>query len=75
LGQGQHAEAEPLVVTGYEGMKAHAARIPVRDQFLLREAAGRVILLYVEWKKPDQAAAWKARLGLGDLPANVFARP
>ena len=28
LGQGKFAEAEPLVVSGYEGLKAREARIP-----------------------------------------------
>ena len=32
LGQGRYAEAEPLVVAGYEGMKAREARITVPDQ-------------------------------------------
>jgi hypothetical protein len=34
-----------------------------------------VVRLYEEWNKPDQATAWKARLGLADLPADLFARP
>ncbi len=28
LGQGRYAEAEPLVIGGYEGMKAREAKIP-----------------------------------------------
>ncbi len=35
----------------------------------------RVVRLFEEWDKPDRAAAWKARLGMSDLPADVFARP
>jgi serine/threonine protein kinase len=75
LGQGRHAEAEPLVVAGYEGMKAREARIEVPDRSHLREAAARIVRLYEEWNKPEQAAAWKAKLGMPDLPAEVFARP
>jgi hypothetical protein len=75
LGQGRHAEAEPLIVDGYEGMKARAARIAVPDRPRLREAAERVVHLYEGWGRPDQAAAWKAKLELRDLPAEVFARP
>jgi hypothetical protein len=41
----------------------------------LREAAGRMVRLYEGWDKPDQAAAWKAKLGMSDLPADVFVRP
>ena len=74
LGQGRYAEAEPLVVQGYEGMKARESRIAVPFRSRLREAAERVIRLYEAWGKPEQAAAWKQKLGLGDLPADVFAR-
>jgi hypothetical protein len=75
LGQGRHAEAEPLVVAGYEGMRARAARIPVPKRSRLLEAAERVVRLYEEWSKPEQAATWKTKLGMPDLPADVFARP
>jgi hypothetical protein len=34
-----------------------------------------VVRLYEHWGKLDQAAAWKAKLGLPDLPADTFARP
>ena len=72
LGQGRYAEAEPLVVAGYEGMKAREARIAVPERSRLREAAERVVRLYEAWGKPEQAAAWKAKLGMPDLPADVF---
>jgi hypothetical protein len=75
LGQGRLAEAEPLVVQGYEGIKAREPRIAVPERFRLREAAERVVRLYQAWHQPDRAAAWKARLGLTELPADVFARP
>jgi hypothetical protein len=47
----------------------------VPDRPGLLEAAVRVSHLYEVWGKPDQAAVWKQRLGLADLPADVFARP
>jgi tetratricopeptide (TPR) repeat protein/tRNA A-37 threonylcarbamoyl transferase component Bud32 len=75
LGQGNIAEAEPLVVSGYEGMKQDESRIIVPDRSRLREAATRVIVLYEIWGKPEQATAWKAKLGMHDLPADVFAAP
>ena len=56
-GQGKYAEAEPLLVEGYEKMappKAAAIR--------KREALERVIKLYEAWGKPDKAAAWRMRL-------------
>ena len=73
--RGDPAEAEPLVVGGYQGMKAREARINASDQVLAHRGRGnRVVRLYRAWDKPDQAAAWAARLGLPDLPADVFAR-
>jgi hypothetical protein len=75
LGQGRHGEAEPLVVAGYEGMKACQPLIAVPERFRLREAAERVVHLYEAWNQPDRATAWKAKLGMPDLPADVFARP
>jgi hypothetical protein len=74
LGQGRLAEAETLVVQGYEGMKTRESRIYVPYRSRLREAAERIVRLYKAWNKPEQAAAWKAKLGMPDLPADVFAR-
>jgi serine/threonine protein kinase/tetratricopeptide (TPR) repeat protein len=74
-GQARYAEAEPLIVSGYEGMRAREAKIPAAAKFRRVEAAERVVRLYEAWGKSDQAAGWKARLGLADLPADVFAPP
>jgi tetratricopeptide (TPR) repeat protein len=75
LGRKKFAEAEPLLLGSYEGLKAREARIPAPERKRLTQAGDRIIRLYEEWGKPDEAAAWKARLGLRDLPADVFARP
>jgi hypothetical protein len=76
LGQGKYAEAEPLVIEGYEGIKARAARIPAPSRTpRLSEAAERLVRLYESWGKAGQATAWKAKLGLADLPTDVFAMP
>jgi hypothetical protein len=75
LGQGRYDEAEPLITHGYEGMEVRAAKIPALSKPRLAEAAVRVVRLYEAWGKPEKAGAWKARLGLADMPADVFARP
>jgi hypothetical protein len=75
LGQGKYAEAEPLIVLGYEGMKTREVRIPAPNRSRLREAAERVVRLYEGWGQPEKAATWKSKLGMPDLPADVFARP
>jgi eukaryotic-like serine/threonine-protein kinase len=75
LRQGRYAEAELLLIQGYERMKACEAKIPAPGKPRLPEAAERVIRLYEAWGKPEKAAAWKEKLGLADLPTEVFARP
>jgi tetratricopeptide (TPR) repeat protein len=75
LALGRHAEAEPLVIRGYEGLKARAGAIPLPSGPRLSEAAARVVRLYESWGKPEEAARWKTKLGLADLPAEVFASP
>jgi hypothetical protein len=75
LEQRRYAEAEPLVAPGYEGMKAREARISVPDRPSLLEAAMRVVRLYEAWGKPDKSAAWKIKLGMRDLPMDLFAAP
>jgi hypothetical protein len=75
LGRGRQAEAEPMIVPGTEGMKPRESPIPAPGRSRLLEAAVRVVPLYEEWGKPEQAVAWKARLGPRDLPIHVFAPP
>jgi hypothetical protein len=72
LGQGKHPEAEPLVVGGYEGVKAREAKIAATGKYKLSEAEQRVVELYKTWGKRDQAATWALKLGLADLPVDVF---
>jgi eukaryotic-like serine/threonine-protein kinase len=74
-GQKKYREAEPLLVQGYEGLKARAMKIPAKAKPRLSEAAERVVHLYEAWDEPEQATAWKAKLGLPDLPADVFTQP
>jgi tetratricopeptide (TPR) repeat protein len=66
-GQAKYDEAEPLLIQGYEGLKARATSHT--------DAAARLVRLYVAWGKPAKAAEWKPRAGLPDLPADVFTRP
>jgi hypothetical protein len=67
LGQKRFAEAEPSILSGYEGMKKREERIPTQAKAGLTEAARRVIQLYESWGKPDEAAQWRLKL---ELPAD-----
>jgi serine/threonine protein kinase/tetratricopeptide (TPR) repeat protein len=59
LGQKKYAASEPLLLSGYQGMKQHEALMPadLRDQ--LTRAAERLVQLYEAWGKPDKVAEWR----------------
>jgi non-specific serine/threonine protein kinase/serine/threonine-protein kinase len=63
LGQQKHAEAEPLLIKGYEGMKQRAAKMPEAwREVRLGEAVERLVRLYEETKRSDEAARWRKEL-------------
>jgi hypothetical protein len=62
LGLKRLAEAEPLIVSVYEGMKAREARIPPAGKPRFTDAAERVVRLYPELGKMDTAAEWRTKL-------------
>ena len=66
LGQKKYAEAEPLLLAGYQGMKTREATIPAVEKIGLTEAVERLVQLYVAWDKPAEVAKWRAKLA--DLP-------
>ena len=59
LGQEKYAEAEPLILAGYEGMKSREAKIPPPGKPRFTDAAERVVRLYEEWGKKQKAAEWR----------------
>jgi len=85
LGQKKYAEAERLIVYGYEGMRSRETKIRPHEKPLLIEAGVRVIQLYEAWDKTGKAAEWRRRIGppaesrrpglpARELPAYPFAR-
>jgi tetratricopeptide (TPR) repeat protein len=62
MGQQKFAEAEPLLVAGYEGLRDVAGSPRMR----LRQSIERLIAFYAAAGRPAEAAPWRARLqGLG----------
>jgi non-specific serine/threonine protein kinase/serine/threonine-protein kinase len=59
-GQQEYAEAEPLLLTGYEGQKQRADKIPAASKVRLTLALDRLVQLYEVTGKPDEAARWRA---------------
>ena len=76
LGQKRYAEAEPLLIEGYEGMKAREAKVPPRAKVRLTEAGARVVDLYESWGQPDKASEWRVKVAprAAELPADPFAQ-
>ena len=62
LHQKKYAEAEPLLLKGYEGMKQREQAIPPQGKPRLTEALERLVKLYAAWGKPDEAAKWRQEL-------------
>ena len=62
LGQKKYAEAEPFLLSGYEGMKQREIMIPREGKPRLKEALQRLVHLYEATDRPDQAAGWKQKL-------------
>jgi tetratricopeptide (TPR) repeat protein len=62
LEQKKYAEAEPLLVQGYSEMKAREALIPAENRKSLTAVAERLVQLYDEWGKPDDADLWRREL-------------
>jgi len=63
LGQGQHAAAEPLLLSGYEeGLEKTEPTIPPQGKYNLRDALERLVQLYTAWDKPAEAEKWRAKL-------------
>jgi hypothetical protein len=61
LAQKKYADAEPLLLAGYEGMDKRQAKIYFPDKPLLAEALERVIQLYDATGKEDQAEQWRQK--------------
>ena len=57
-GEKKYAEAEPLLLEGYQGMLARKDRIDVPDRYHLDRAREWIIQLYQAWGKPTKAAEW-----------------
>jgi hypothetical protein len=65
LGQKKHADAEPLLLKGYEGMKARENTIPPQGMVRLTEALERLVQLYQVCEVSPQAAILDERIHAG----------
>jgi tetratricopeptide (TPR) repeat protein len=62
VGQSRYAEAEPLLVSGYQGLLQRRATIPFEDRPVSAQAGERIVQLYERWGKAEKAAEWREKL-------------
>jgi len=62
MGQQKNAEAEPLLRSGYEGLKEREAQIPAQGRVNIRRALHYLVKLYQGTDRPGQAADWQQKL-------------
>jgi len=62
LGQKNFSAAEPLLLDGYEGLRAREAKIPAPFKKRLAEAGAWIIELYDAWGKNDKADEWRRKI-------------
>jgi hypothetical protein len=62
LGMKKYAEAEPHLLSGYEGLKDRDEMLPGRFKIRLTQAGERVGQLHDLTGRKEEAAVWRARL-------------
>jgi hypothetical protein len=62
LGQRRYAEAEPLILKGYLGMKEQEAT--QADETELGEAGERIVRFYEVTNQPEKAREWREKIGV-----------
>jgi hypothetical protein len=60
--QKEYANAEPLLLSGYDGMKHREERIPAPDRTRLKDTIQCLIQLYEATGQADQGLIWKKTL-------------
>ena len=58
----KYAEAERLLIDGYQGMTDRVATIPADSRPALGRAGEWIVELYQSWGKPERADEWSQRL-------------
>jgi tetratricopeptide (TPR) repeat protein len=74
-GQQKYAEAEPLMLAGFEGLRQRSAAIPAGSRGCLTHAADGLVRLYEARGQPDRAAKWRAEREALTTPAATPGQP
>src|SRR5262249_13407526 len=59
--QKKYAEAEPLLLAGYQGMMARKEQIALPERYHLAIARQWLVRLCLDWGKPEKAEQWSRR--------------
>ena len=59
LAQKRYADAEPLLLAGYDGLKLRQERIPANSKGRLKETAEQLAQLFHAIGRPSQGAEWE----------------
>jgi serine/threonine-protein kinase len=62
LGQKKYADAEPLLLQGYGGMRQWETGLPAGERRLLTDAGERVVHYYAVTGQPEKARLWREKL-------------
>ena len=60
--QGKYSEAEPLLLSGFEGMRQLGDKLPENGKSRFKLAGERIVQLYESWDKPGKVAEWRDKL-------------
>jgi tetratricopeptide (TPR) repeat protein len=61
--QKRFAEAEPLLIQGYEQLKARSNQLePLYARYRITEAGQRIVQLYEAWGRPEKADQWRKKV-------------
>jgi tetratricopeptide (TPR) repeat protein len=61
LAQESYVDAEPLLISGYEGMVARREQHVAATRIRIGETLERLEKLYTAWGRPEEAAVWRAK--------------
>ncbi len=67
MGEKKYVEAEPLLLSGYQGMKEREGKMTAPARVFVQEDGERLVELYKAWGKPKQAAEWEEKLQAGTV--------
>jgi eukaryotic-like serine/threonine-protein kinase len=62
LAERKYAQAEPLLLSGYQGLLQRRDKISAPNRPYVASAGARIVRLYVEWGQPKKAEEWRNRL-------------